>query len=71
MTNVERYKNEWYNKCELSGDPHIKTFDNIWVDVMQYGETYHLVNAYKGGSQTPVFIVKVKTTGKVILFGTP
>ena len=63
LTNVEQYKNEWYNKCTLSGDPHVKTFDNIWIDLMQYNQIYHLVNAYKDGNLLPTFVVKAKTSG--------
>ena len=53
--NVQQVQGKWYHKCYLWGDPHVYTFDNSVVDLMQYNEIYTLVHH-------PEYTVKVKTT---------
>ena len=44
----------------------VTTFDDLSISIKQYNQVYHLVNAYEGG-ETPFFVVKAKTTGRVFL----
>ena len=38
MNHVELVEGEWYHKCDMSGDPHVRTFDGIYIDLMQYNQ---------------------------------
>ena len=38
LANAEQLMGVWWNKCTLTGDPHVSTFDKAIVDLMQYSQ---------------------------------
>ena len=46
------------------GDPHIETFDDVLIDLMEYEQTYHMVNH-------PDFKIKIETSSGFFREGDP